>query len=302
MVINTMSQLEQIEAFVQVVDQNSFAGAAKTIGISAAAVSKQINALESRLAVQLLTRSTRKIALTEVGAHYYHQCQRVLAELHEADAVVSHTQQEPTGILRVAASSYFGERYIVPFISEFMALYPQVTLHLDLAERFPDLARENIDILVGVAIEGPPELVRRKISSACYTICATPAYLKKYGVPKKPNDLLGHHYIEHSIRTPRGQIIFKNGHAITLNPVLLLNNTKEMIACALQDIGIIKAHTYAVDNYIQEGKLVEILPEHRETVRNVYLYYQQSRFLPRKIRCFIDFLLEKIEVKRVMCG
>lgn len=292
-----MSQLDQIETFVQVVEQNSFAGAAKNLGISAAAVSKQVNALENRLGVQLLTRSTRKISLTEIGTNYYHQCQRVLNELHEADSVVSHVQQEPAGVLRVAASSHFGERYIVPYISEFMERYPQVLLHLDLAERFPDLARENIDVLVGIALDGPPELVRRKIGSACYSLCATPEYFKKYGMPKKPTDLEKHRYIEHSIRKPSGHITFSGGQSINLKPILLLNNTKEMIAAALQDIGIIKVHSYAVDPYLEEGKLVRTLYDFRDDARNVYLYYQQSRFLPRKIRCFIDFLLEKMEVR-----
>lgn len=295
-----MSQLEQIDTFVKVIENNSFAQAAKLLGISPAAVSKQINALEKRLSVQLLTRTTRKLALTNVGENYYQQCRRVLSELHDADALVSHVQKEPMGELRVAATSYFGSRYIVPYIAEFMALYPKVILHLELAERFPDLTRENIDILVGISMEGPPELVRRKIGSGYYILCATPAYLKKYGTPKKPTDLLQHRYIEHEIRYPSGIINFKGGQSIQVEPILFLNNSKEMQACALQDIGIVKLHQYAVKDVLKEKKLIEILPECRDSPKNVYLFYQHSRYVQPKIRHFIDFLINKMEMDAVL--
>lgn len=292
-----MSHLDEIEAFVQVVENNSFTLAAKILGISAAAVSKQINALEKRLTVQLLTRSTRKIELTEVGLTYYQQCQRILTELNEADMLVSQMRKEPNGILRIAASNYYGERYIIPYLAEFMSLYPKVELHIDLAERFPNLAQENIDVLIGTSLEGPPDLIRRKICAGQYVICATPTYFKKYGTPKKPADLLQHRYIEHSMRHPAGMINLKNDQTVTVKPILFLNNTKEMITCALQNIGIIKLHHYALENLIKSQQLCEVLSEYRDIKRNVYLFYQASRFVQPKIRHFIDFVVKKMGVE-----
>lgn len=292
-----MSHLDEIEAFVQVVENNSFTLAAKNLGISAAAVSKQINALEKRLTVQLLTRSTRKIELTEVGLTYYQQCQRILTELNEADMLVSQMRKEPAGILRIAASNYYGERYILPHLAEFMSLYPKVELHIDLAERFPNLAQENIDVLIGTSLEGPPDLIRRKICSGQYIICATPSYLQKYGTPKKPADLLQHRYIEHSMRQPIGIINLKNDQTITVKPILYLNSTKEMITCALQNIGIIKLHHYALEDLIKSHQLCEVLSEYRDIKRNVYLFYQASRFVQPKIRLFIDFVVKKMGVE-----
>ncbi len=292
-----MSHLDEIESFIQVVEKNSFTLAAKNLGISAAAVSKQINALEKRLAVQLLSRSTRKIELTEVGQNYYQQCQRILIELHEAEILVSQIKKEPSGILRVVASNYYGERYVIPHLAEFMSLYPKVELHIELAERFPDLAQENIDILIGTSFEGPPDLIRRKICSGQYVLCATKKYLAKYGVPKKPADLIHHRYIEHSMRHPYGIINLKNDQSITVKPILFLNSTKEMISCALQDIGIIKLHHYALEELIQSHQLCEILPEYRDIKRNVYLFYQSSRFVQPKIRHFIDFVVKKMGVE-----
>jgi DNA-binding transcriptional LysR family regulator len=289
-----MSHLDQIEAFIQVVEKNSFTRAAKSLGISAAAVSKQINALEKRLAVQLLVRSTRKIELTDVGTNYYHQCQRILIELNEADSLVSQIRKEPSGILRIVASNYYAERYVIPHLAEFMSLFPKVELHIELAERFPDLVQENIDVLVGTSLEGPPELIRRKICSGQYVLCATQTYLEKYGMPKKPVDLLHHRYIEHSMRRPFGIINFKNDQSVTVKPILFLNSTKEMISCALNDIGIIKLHHYALEDLIQSQQLVEILPEYRDIKRNVYLFYQASRFVQPKIRHFIDFVMKKM--------
>lgn len=289
-----MSKLEQIFAFLDVIQEHGFAAAARKHGISTAAISRQVGRLEKDLGVQLLIRTTRQVSLTEAGTQYYKHCQAIVAELAEAESSIANSLKEATGTLHVTSTRYFAETHLLPSLSEFLKLNPKLTLKLELAERFPDLVEENIDVFFGCALEGPPDLVRKQVSTTRYVLCASPSYLKKYGTPKTPADLIKHRYITHSMRQPANVISFKNGKEIYVEPVIWLNDTRAMRTCALQDLGIIKLHHYSVDDVLQEGRLVEILKEFQEPKQPVYLYYKQSRYLQPKIRRFIDFYTSKL--------
>jgi DNA-binding transcriptional LysR family regulator len=287
-----MSKFERIAAFISVVEENSFAAAARKKGVSTAAISRQITALEHELHIKLLNRTTRQLSLTEIGETYYQQCKKVLKELQEAESAITKSKNEAIGTLNIMANRYFAITYLVPRLSEFMNLNPQVHVHFQLAERFPNLEKEEIDILFGVSIEGSDELVRRRVTSTRYVLCASPNYLAKYGTPKQPSELISHKYITHSIRKPNNVISFKEGKETHVNPELYLNDSYAMRECALRDMGIVNLHDYMVADAIKEGKLIEILSEYQESEKNVYLYYQQSRYLQPKIRRFIDFYLD----------
>lgn len=284
-----MSKLEQINAFIAVVDQNGFAAAARKNGVSTAAISRQVSRLEFDLKAELLQRTTRQITLTEVGVEYYKHAKKALAELAEAEMVISDSQGEPAGILSVTSNRYFAVKYLMPRLPAFMALYPQLRVKLELAERFPDLVKENIDLIFGVSMEGPEALVRRRVATTRYILCASPVYLAQYGEPRTPADLSKHHYITHSMRKPDNVVPFKNNKEIYVEPILWLNDSRAMCECAIQGIGIVRLHDYIVADAIEDGSLVEILPEFSEQEQPVYLYYQQSRYLQPKIRRFIDF-------------
>ena len=163
-----MSKLEQITAFITVVEENGFAAAARKQRVSTAAISRQVSYLESALKVQLLRRTTRQIALTEIGARYYQQVRKALDDLRKAELAIVESQAIATGTLTVLSSRYFATDYLLPRLAEFMALNPALKVNLELAERFPDLAQEGIDILFGVSMEGPPELVRKRVSETRY--------------------------------------------------------------------------------------------------------------------------------------
>jgi DNA-binding transcriptional LysR family regulator len=284
-----MSKLEQIATFIAVVEANSFAAAARKRGVSAAAISRQLANLESSLGVHLLQRTTRQLLLTDIGKQYYQQCKNTLRALNEAEDLIADSHKEATGILHVISNRYFASNHLLPRLPEFMAANPKLRVHFELAERFPDLAKENIDILFGVSIEGPAELVRKRVATTRYKFCASPAYLKKYGIPKTPADLTKHRYITHSIRKPNNILTFTNDIQIQLEPVLLLNDASAMCECAIQGMGIVKLHDYMVNTALQKGQLVEVLTAFREPEISIYLYYQQSRYLQPKIRKFIDF-------------
>lgn len=284
-----MSKFERIATFISVIEENGFAAAARKKGVSTAAISRQISALEDELHVQLLKRTTRRISLTEMGEAYYQQCKKTLNELQEAENVIAMSQTEANGVLHIMANRYFTIVHLLPRLSEFMRLNPHLRIHFQLAERFPNLEKEGIDILFGVSIEGSPELVRRRVTSTRYMLCASPQYLQKKGIPKHPSDLIHHDYITHSFRKPDDLITLKDGKVIRVNPTLWLNDSFVMRECAIRDMGIVYLHDYMVEDAIKEGKLIEILREYQEPQKTVYLYYQQSRYLQPKIRRFIDF-------------
>lgn len=284
-----MSKFEQISTFINVVEENGFAAAARKNGVSTAAISRQIALLEAELNVELLTRTTRRVSLTEIGEVYYQQCKKALYELQAAESVINASKEEASGVLNIMANRYFAITHLLPKLSEFISLNPNLKINFQLGEKFPNFDDEKIDILFGVSVEGADNLIRKRIATTRYILCASPHYFKQYGKPDVPADLIKHKYITHSIRQPDDVIFFKDGKDIRVNPMLWLNDSYAMRECAIAGMGIVNLHDYMVNDAIKDGKLIEVLQVYQEPNTNVYLYYQQNRYLQPKIRRFIDF-------------
>ena len=173
-----MSTLAQITAFISVVEEQGFAAAARKLGVSTAAISRQIAHLESELKAQLLRRSTRRLDLTEIGSQYYQHVKRTMVELHEAELAIS-SQNEATGLLYVNTGRYYAMEYILPKLPEFMRLNPKLQIKLEFAERYSDFAQESIDIIFGSTLEHAPDLVQRRVGTTRFVLCASPAYLEQ---------------------------------------------------------------------------------------------------------------------------
>lgn len=289
-----MSKFNQIYAFIAVIEANSFAKAARNLNISTAAVSKQINSLEKTLGIELLHRTTRRLELTEAGKLYFDHCKKLLIEIEEAERLISTMRSEPIGILNVVCGRYFADRFIFPYLKNFIQKYPQVELNIELAERIPDILNEKIDLVVGYSLSGPPASIQRKIASTSYVICASPNYLKKFGTPMKPSDLTQHHYLAHSMRKPDNLLSFTDGSQVYVNTVLKINDSKALAQCALEGLGIVKLHDYMVAEYLENGSLVEVLRAFKEPEIPIYLYYQESKHLQPKIKHFVDFIVKNI--------
>lgn len=290
-----VSKLEQIHAFMSVVEENGFSNAAKKHRISPGAMTRQIQQLESSLRVELLKRSTRKVQLTELGEQYYQVCKKMMGDFLEAESLISGANKEPSGFIKIVSNRYFGIRHLIPALSEFMTKYPKLKIECELAERFPDFSQEKIDILFGVSIDGPDDLVRKRVGMTRYVLCASAQYLKKRGEPKTPSDLVHHDYITHTIRSPSDIVHFKNNQEIKVKPTLYLNDTFAMRECAIKGMGIVRLHDYILKEALESGQLVEILKNFKTPPQPVYLYYQKQRYLHSKIRCFIDFFSSTID-------
>ena len=285
-----MGRLSQFETLISVAELGSMARAARKLGISPAAVSKQITKLEEELGVQLLIRSTRKLSFTDIGIAYLEQVQRIMEEVEASRSLVANLKAVPYGLLKVFSTPHFASKYITPHVSEFISLYPGIELQLEIGERIPHFEGEKIDIMIGNSMQANEDLIHRRILTTRYAICASPQYFSKYGTPQTPNDLPKHHCLTHSMRRPDHLFYLDRNQTISFHPFIKVNDAKTLIDLALQGIGIVQLHHYAVKELLSEGKLKEILQEDSRTDIPIYYVLPQRRFTPGKVQAFTDFI------------
>lgn len=290
-----MPDLTQLKTLVMIADLGCLAAVARELKVSSAAISKQLTRLEEELGVQLILRSTRRIEFTDAGLNYCEQCRRILEEVEAAAALISQNKATPSGLLKVFSGRNFGNKYIIPHLKEFLLEFPNIELNLELAERIPDLNLESLDISIGMSISASGEAIQNRIGTTNYVFAAAPTYLKKMGTPKKPKDLMNHRYITHSVRNPDNELTFGGKDNVILTPYLRVNDVDAMLKFAIEGLGIIRVHRYAVGDYLKAGKLKEVLSEYSHEDIPLYVAYPKRRFVPSKTRCFIDFFTEKMK-------
>lgn len=288
-----MPDLSQMQTFVLTAELGSLAAVARKLKVSPAAISKQLTRLEEELGLQLLIRSTRRIDLTEVGINYCLQCRRIMEEVEAASALISQVKAIPYGNLKIVSGRHFAISYIVPYMKEFLLQYPKIELNLELAERVPDLNLEAIDVLIGMSISATGDVIQKRIATTSYSFCASPKYLKQFGIPKKPEDLKNHRYITHSMRKPDDVIQFDK-LIVPITPYIRVNDSQTMLDFALDGLGIVKLHHYVVEKHLKQGKLQEVLTPYNKSEIPIYVAYPQRRFIASKVRCFIDFITQKM--------
>lgn len=289
-----LSRLSHIHTFVQVVTTKSFVRAAEELHITTAAVSKQISTLEQELGVQLLFRTTRTVNMTDYGVKYYEHCQQILREVDAMNAAVSYWK-EPEGLLRITTSTYFGNTMLLPHMKEFIELYPKIRLDIEFNERIPDLYEENIDVVVGMTVSADENIVQKRIGNTRYALCAAPAYLAKTGTPKSIEDLNKLHFLTHAIRKPDNVITLGKDNSLTIDPIVRFNDSRALLNGLESGLGAAMILEHIVRDAIKAGTLVELFPEQFQSQQPVYIAYRHFRFIPKKIRCFVDFFVQKIE-------
>lgn len=289
-----MPDLSQMETLVLTSELGSLAAVARKLGVSPAAISKQLTRLEEALGLQLLVRSTRRVELTEVGREYCLQCRRILEEVESASALVSQVKAAPHGVLKIVSGRHFAVSYIVPHMKEFLLKYPKIEVDLELAERVPDLNLEAIDILIGMSLSAEGDVIQKRLTTTSYSFCASSDYLKQFGLPEKPDDLKSHRYITHSMRKPDNELFFGDKELISIKPYIRVNDAQTMLSFALDGIGIVKLHHYVVKADLEKGNLQEVLKAYSQSKIPIYVAYPNRRYISSKVRCFIDFIAQKI--------
>ena len=287
--------IQEMAVFARVVGAGSLSAAARELGLSPAMVSRRLAALESRLGVRLINRTTRSLHLTDDGATYYEACARVLSDIEEADATVSAGRVEPRGPLRVALPASFGHQHIAPLIPSFAERYPQIQLALSLSDRNVNLIEEGFDLAVRIAHLEDSSLTARRLAPNRRVVCASPDYLKRHGAPRTPDELARHNCLTTSEFTMNWDYKAPDGKpgSVRVTGRYACDNWEVVREWALAGLGIALNSTWDVHRLLAEGALVEVCRGytfHSDVA--IYAVYPSRRFLPAKTRVFIEFLAE----------
>lgn len=288
-----MDHFRQISTFVEVIARGSLSAAARAEGIAPAMIGRRLDALEARLGVKLLQRTTRKLALTDEGAAFLEDCQRILAELEEAEAAVSERSARATGHLVVSAPAGFGRQHVAPLVPSFLAEHREVSVNLNLSDRVVDVIGEGVDIAIRIASLTDSNLVGVKLADNHRVVVATPGYLKRYGTPQTLDDLSKHNCLAISSQgSQRGWTFRDHGKIVTIKVGgnMVCNDGAVLHDWAMAGRGLAWRSMWEVSSEIEAGLLVPVLEQFAAPGNDIYAVFAQRRHLPLRIRVFVDFL------------
>ena len=291
-----------ISEFVYVADYESFTRAAKELGISTAQVSRQISALEKRLNIKLLYRTTRKVSLTEEGRVFYQHCRGVLDGLDAAEQAVSNLQSKPQGRIKLTAPVTYGEQQLLPLVNDFMVQYRDIEVTAFLSNQKIDLIDGGYDLAIRIGKLSDSTMMAKKLSRRTNFVCAAPAYLEKYGIPYSLSDLSQHncllgtrdywHFIEDG-KIDSGKNADKEKN-LRVSGSVQYNSGHSLVDAALKGLGIVQLPDYYVQKYLASGELVSLLNNYREPEESIWAIYPHNRHLSPKIRLLVDYLAEHL--------
>ena len=296
-----MSKLKQLETFVSVAARGGLTAAAKAEGVAPAIIGRRIDALEERLGVKLLVRTTRRVTLTHEGSGFLEDCQRLLAALASAEASVSAGGLKPTGHLALTAPAGFGRRHVAPLVPHFRELYPEVTIALNLSDRVVDLAAEGFDCAVRVGEMPDSSLVSVRLADNRRLCVAAPSYLKRHGLPKTPQDLARFDCLTlssdasqtrgwaFSLPQPTGVEV------VHLKPggPLSCSDGEVLFDWCLAGYGIAWRSTWEVHAEVAAGVLLPVLEQFAAPPNGIYAVFPQRKHLPLRVRLWIDYLKQQ---------
>ncbi|QXH58511.1 LysR family transcriptional regulator [Pseudomonas maumuensis] len=293
-----MDNLNGLLAFVRTADCLSFVGAGRALGLSASAVGKAVARLEAALDVRLFQRSTRKVSLTAEGELFYERCRRILDDLQDAEAMLSHARQVPRGRLRVSLPT-IGYRFLLPLLPAFRRAHPEIELELDFNDQLVDLIEEGFDVVIRSGGLADSRLMSRRLGPFRFVLCAAPHYLRRKGRPRSLEELETHDCLRYRWVTT-GKIMdwtLSADPAITrlrLPAALVLNNMEALLMATLDGHGIGYMPDFLAHDGLASGALETLLDEHMRDQGQFWALWPSSRHLSPKIRVFVDFIAERM--------
>ncbi len=290
-----MSKFSEMEVFTCVIDEESFSGAARTLGVSKSYVSKQISKLEDRLGVQLLQRTTRTMTMTDVGRAFYDRAKSILDELDAAELAVSNLHSSPRGTLRMSVPMSFGVRHVAPAIARFMIEYPDLEVDISFVDRTVDLVDEGFDMAVRIGQLEDSSLVARKLAPMRQVLVASPDYIARRGEPRTPEDLRKHACLIYTYQRTGSTWRFTRGGedvSIKVSGPMRANNGDALLEAARAGLGVAILPDFFVSHDLRDGTLVEILPDHDCGRSAIWALYPPNRHLSTKVRFVVDYLAE----------
>ncbi len=291
-----MDHVSRVGVFIAVVKAESFAGAARSLGITSSAVSKQIQNLEQDLQVKLLHRTTRNVSVTEEGAVYYERAARALDDLQEAQEQIYELKSRPRGRLKVSFPQSLGTKYFGQAIASFAAMYPEVELDVSLDERFVDIVNEGFDLAVRIGSLKDTSLIARRMASCPFVICASVGYLETHGTPQEPDDLVHHNVLAFTGNSGLHEWRYQDG-AGQIGQVNLGGNLKAdsgdiLCSAALKGVGIAILPIFYVAEHLKNQELHAVVTDYiTSPKRDIYAVFQPNRFQSTRQRLFVDHLI-----------
>lgn len=290
--------LGSLELFCAAAEHGGFTAAATVAGVTPAAVSRTVARLEERLGVRLFVRTTRQIRLSEVGQVYYEQCRQVLNQLVEAEREVSGRQVSPSGLLRISVPTTYGHHRLLPRLPAFRERYPDIRVDVHVSNRNIDFAAEGYDLAVRVRAPADSTLIARHLEDAELVLIAAPDYLRRCGTPKSLDDLARHDCIQFELPSSGRTIPWlfrvegRDEERLTTGGTSCSDEVLAGVTLALHGAGLFQAYRFTVEEELRQGRLVELLKPFGGRSRPFNLLYPHQRFVPLRVRCFVDFLLK----------
>lgn len=292
--------LVDLRSFAAVVECGSFVRAAEQLEVSTAAISRRIASLEKALGTQLISRTTRRLDITEAGRRFHADALNVFQLLGEAEERVRVGRESVAGLLRVAAPLSFGIQQVAPVLPAFMRRHPELKVQLLLEDRYTDLQAEAIDVAIRIGSLRDSSLVATRIGTIDRLFCAAPAYLAEKGEPQMPKDLKHHcclHYSLLSVREEWGVVFGETSEMIDIRGSLSANNAEVLKECAIQGMGITLLPRFVVQDALTDGRLRQVLPGFSPVPFGLFAVRLSRQFTPARLRLFIEFMRESFGEK-----
>lgn len=297
-----MDKLRAMTAFVTIADRGSLTAAAEALGTSLPSVVRTLAALERELGARLLTRTTRRIALTEEGRDYLERARRVLVQVEEAEAALSARQVTPQGRIALTSSVMFGRLHVAPLLAEFLGAYPRVRAELLLLDRVVNLLEEGMDLGVRIGHLADSSLVAIPVGETRRVICASPAYLRRAGMPAAPEDLATHACIRFTGPMSGNEWEFPGPgkpKRVTVDGPLISNHVDAALDAALNGLGCGMFLCYQSRAAVAEGRLRLLLRDHEPPPLPIHVVYPQGRLMPARVRALVDWLVPRLRQRLV---
>lgn len=286
-----LPDLNELALFAKVVEHGGFTAAGRVLGLPKSTLSRRVAALEERLGIRLLERTTRRLALTAVGRDVYRHAERLVLEAEEAERLASHLQEEPSGLLRVTAPTTFGRLVLAPMLPAFLRMFPRLRVSLDLSARPVDVLLEGYDVAIRSNAVPEPRLESRRLLEASPVLCASPDYLDRHGAPRGPDDLARHDVLNLGVETDYAEWVVLRGRervTVTVKPRFSANDPVVIRAACVDGLGLAWLAPYFVEEDLRAGRLVRVLREYAVPPVTLDAVFPRTAAGSAKVRVFLD--------------
>lgn len=295
-----MDRFASMSTFVAVAEAGGFSAAARRLGMPLATVSRKVSELEGRLGVRLLNRTTRQVAVTAAGRHYFEGCRRILDDLGETERAAAGEFAAPVGELTVTAPIVFGRMHVLPIVTAFLAEYPGMDVRLVLADRMVDLLEERVDAAARVGHLPDSSMVAIRVGEVRRVVCASPAYLAARGEPRHPKDLEEHACVAFAGLESTKEWSFRMARAMRgfpVHPRLVVNTAEAAIDAAAAGAGVTRVFNYQAAEAVRDGRLKVVLRDREPESIPVSFVHVSNRLVPAKLRAFLDFAVPRLKAR-----